>query len=154
MGSKGENDQANHDLRCHWKRKGGKKPPRKLSTCVDLVNDSSTLFTLSECGVTQCYSLRGLNEALEIHTFYQEKPQGNRSTLNDFMNAFSLWGIRCWSLENSSNGIRRDFGNQVIHSFQLYTIHNNYTFHEPQLRLCPKGLTHGLTLHSQDELTI
>lgn len=71
------------------------------------------------------------------------------------MNASSLWGIRCWSLENSSNGIRQDVGDKMIRSFQLYTIRNDYTFHEPQLRLRPKGLTHGLnSVHSQDKLTL
>lgn len=43
------------------------------------------------------------------------------------------------------------FGNKTIHSFQLYTTCSNYTFHEPQLRLCPKGLTHGInSVHFQD----
>lgn len=55
MGSKGENDQANHDLWCHRKRKGGGHPTTKSSTCVDLANDSSILSMLSECGMTQCY---------------------------------------------------------------------------------------------------
>lgn len=56
-----------------------------------------------------------------------------------------LWGIaRRWSPENSSSGIRWDFDNKMIISFQLYTIRNNYTFHDPQLRLHPKVSIHGI----------